>query len=55
MIAYLKGELVVKSEEYIIIEVQGIGYKVFMSKKSKKFNLFTQPISSCCKSNYCCT
>lgn len=27
-----KGELVVKSEEYIIIEVQGIGYKVFMSK-----------------------
>ncbi len=33
MIAYLKGELVVKSEEYIIIEVQGIGYKVFMSKK----------------------
>mgnify|MGYP002536590700 CR=1 FL=1 len=34
MIAYLKGELVVKSEEYIIIEVQGIGYKVFMSKKS---------------------
>ena len=24
MIAYLKGELVVKSEEYIIIEVQGI-------------------------------
>ena len=26
MIAYLKGELVVKSEEYIIIEVQGIGY-----------------------------
>ena len=34
MIAYLKGELVVKSEEYIIIEVQGIGYKVFMPKKS---------------------
>ena len=34
MIAYLKGELVVRSEEYIIIEVQGIGYKVFMSKKS---------------------
>ena len=32
MIAYLKGELVVKSEEYIIIEVQGIGYKIFMSE-----------------------
>ena len=34
MIAYLKGELVVKSEEYIKLEVQGIGYKVVMSKKS---------------------
>ena len=34
MIAYLKGELVVKSEEYIIIGVQGVGYKVFMSKRA---------------------
>lgn len=34
MIAYLKGELITKSEEYVIIEVQGIGYKVYMSKKS---------------------
>lgn len=34
MIAYLKGELITKSEEYVIIEVQGIGYKVFMSKKA---------------------
>lgn len=34
MIAYLKGNLVTKSEEYIILEVQGIGYKVYMSKMS---------------------
>ena len=34
MIAYLKGNLMTKSEEYIILEVQGIGYKVYMSKKS---------------------
>lgn len=34
MIAYLRGSLELKSEEYIIIEVQGIAYKVYMSKKS---------------------
>ena len=34
MIAYLKGNLMTKSEEYIILEVQGIGYKVYMSKTS---------------------
>ena len=32
MIAYLKGEIVFKADEYIILEVQNIGYKVFMSK-----------------------
>lgn len=32
MIAYLKGNLVAKQEEYIIIDVNGIGYKVFMAK-----------------------
>lgn len=32
MIAYLKGKLAIKSEEYIILEVQGIGYKIYMSK-----------------------
>lgn len=47
MIAYLKGELITKSEEYVIIDVQGIGYKVFMSKKSieelkeKEVKIFT--------------
>lgn len=32
MIAYLKGKIEAKSGEYIIIDVQGIGYKVYMSK-----------------------
>lgn len=48
MIAYLKGELVFKSEEYIILEVQKIGYKVFMSKtaidkleEEKEIKIFT--------------
>ena len=40
MIAYLKGELVVKSEEYIIIEVQSKPTKflqicIFLTKKDK--------------------
>lgn len=34
MIAFLKGDLVTKSEEYIILETQGIGYKVYMSRNS---------------------
>lgn len=34
MIAYLKGKLVIKSVDYIVIDVQGIGYKVYMSKTS---------------------
>ncbi len=32
MIAYLKGNLVIKSEEYIVLEVQEIGYKVYMAR-----------------------
>lgn len=32
MIAYLKGKLVIKSVDYIVVDVQGIGYKVYMSK-----------------------
>lgn len=34
MFAYLKGNIQFKSEEYVVIEVNGIGYKIFMSKKS---------------------
>ena len=32
MIAYLERKLVIKSVDYIVIDVQGIGYKVYMSK-----------------------
>ena len=32
MIAYLKGELVIKSIEFIVVETGGVGYKVFMAK-----------------------
>ena len=31
MLAYIKGELTMKQTEYIVIEVGGLGYKVFMS------------------------
>ena len=34
MIAVLIGELCFKAEEFIIIEVNGVGYKVFMSKSA---------------------
>lgn len=34
MIAYLKGTLEVKQEEYIVIDVDGVGYKVYMSKSA---------------------
>ena len=34
MIAYLKGNLEIKLNEFVIIDVNGIGYKVFMSKTS---------------------
>lgn len=32
MLAYIKGELVIKAREYIVIDVGGLGYKVFMSE-----------------------
>ena len=31
MLAYIKGELAIKSRGYIVIDVGGLGYKVFMS------------------------
>lgn len=34
MIAYVKGILDTKTDAYVIIDVQGIGYKVFMPSKS---------------------
>lgn len=32
MIAYLKGTIIIKKEKYIILDVNGVGYKVFISK-----------------------
>lgn len=34
MLAYIKGELAVKARGYIVIDVGGLGYKVFMSELS---------------------
>lgn len=34
MIAYVKGELDTKTDSFIVIDVQGIGYKIFMPSKS---------------------
>ena len=34
MFAYLKGNLEVKTKGYIVLDVQGIGYKIFMSETS---------------------
>jgi len=34
MIAYLKGTIILKKEKFIILNVNGIGYKVFLSQKN---------------------
>ena len=34
MIAYVKGKLDTKTNSFVVIDVQGIGYKIFMSAKS---------------------
>ena len=34
MLSYIKGNLEIKTNEYIIIENAGIGYKIFMSKSA---------------------
>ena len=31
MIAYIKGKLEIKSSTYVVIDVNGVGYKIFMS------------------------
>jgi len=32
MISYLKGEIILKRERFIFLDVNGVGYKVFLSK-----------------------
>ena len=34
MISYLHGKIILKKEKFIIIEVSGIGYQVFLSRQS---------------------
>ncbi len=34
MISYLQGKLILKKDKFVILEVNNIGYKVFLSKKS---------------------
>ena len=34
MLAYIKGELTAKANEYVVIEAGGLGYKVFMPESS---------------------
>lgn len=34
MISYLNGKIILKRDKFIILEVNNIGYKVFLSKKS---------------------
>lgn len=34
MIGYIKGIIEVKTKDYVLIDVNGIGYKIFMSDKS---------------------
>lgn len=48
MIAYIKGKLEIKTKEYIVIDVGGIGYKIFMAEssmqeleKGKEVKIFT--------------
>lgn len=34
MISYLQGKLILKKEKFVILDVNSVGYKVFLSKKS---------------------
>ena len=48
MISYIKGRLEIKAKDYIVVDVSGIGYKIFMSEtaiseleKGKEVKVFT--------------
>ena len=34
MIAYLEGKIILKKERFLILNVNGVGYKVFLSQKT---------------------
>jgi len=38
MIGYLKGKILLKGEDFLIVDVSGVGYKIFVSERTiKKF------------------
>ena len=39
MIAYVKGKLDTKTNTFVVIDVQGIGYRVFMLKTLWRLNI----------------
>ena len=48
MISYIKGRLEIKAKDYIVVDVSGIGYKIFMSEtaiseleKGREVKVFT--------------
>jgi len=48
MISYIKGLLEIKAKDYVVVDVGGIGYKIFMSdtsineiEKGKEVKIFT--------------
>ena len=34
MISYLQGKIILKKEKFIVLDVNGVGYKIFLSKKT---------------------
>jgi len=34
MISYLSGKIILKKEKYVVLDVNGVGYKVFISQKT---------------------
>jgi len=34
MISYLNGKIIIKKDRFIVLDVSGVGYKVFLSKKT---------------------
>ncbi len=48
MIAFLQGDVIIKKEKFIILEVAGKGYKIFISQKNIKKILEAQSVKIFC-------
>ncbi len=49
MISYLQGKIILKKEKFIILDVNGVGYKVFLSKKTlAKLSEIEKPLKLFC-------